>query len=88
MTVVQFDISFTHQGAKRKAKCEKFKVLKCPQIRVVIQSKNKLNNAYTFYEINKPDLKFFWFKRGNRNEDALQKTIEKKLEKHLQVLSA
>jgi hypothetical protein len=82
MNVTKFEIELLVDGKEVKAKCEKFKVGKHPQIRV---SFGKPSNAIaiTFYEVKEPERKYFWFELPD-NRERIARKIAKALESNEQ----
>ena len=79
MQVSKFDLSFTFNGNKRTATCQKMKVHKYPQIRVAVNCGKDKTDIYIFYEINEPNQKYFWFQLFGVKEE-IARIIAKKLE--------
>ena len=78
MNASTFEFSFTFQGKKMYATCQKFEVHNYSQIRVAIQKESQGEEVFIFYEINSPKQKYFWFELTVIKEE-IAKTISKKL---------
>ena len=83
MKAEEFELKFTHQGKKINGNCQKFKVHRYPQIRVVVERDSKKEDCYIFYEINdnKKDEKYFWFRLPEEKKEGVTRSIAKALEK-------
>jgi len=84
MKVTQFDFTFTHIVAKFKASCQKMKVFKKPQYRVVVNKEKKNPDIYIFYEINEPGKKLFSFDFENKDKGPIARSIAKSLERRIE----
>ena len=80
MNTVKFEIELLIDKKRVTAQCEKFQVGKVPQIYVVYGKPFK-EKVFTFYEINEPKRKYFWYPYPDIRE-TYAKQIAKVLEDH------
>jgi hypothetical protein len=80
MDLLEFNLAFDHEGQKIKASCQKFQMLKKPQVRVAFTFE-KQEYAFTFYDINEKGKRFFAWKLNNKKADSLLTSIESALNK-------
>lgn len=78
MQVVEFSLTIKYAGEELVVSCQRFQVIKVPQIRVLVKQLNKLDEVFTFYEINETGKGFFYFK-PKKNYKHLAESIENAL---------
>ena len=78
MKVTNFEIELSVDGKKVTATCQKFKVGKFPQIRVAFGKPLK-EKVFTFYEVNEPGRRLFWYTLP-LDKEKIAKSIVKTLE--------
>ena len=88
MKVTEFTFNFYDRVKKLTAYCQKMKVFKVPQYRVVVNREKKNPDIYIFYEVNEPGNKFFSFDFENKSRGPFARAIAKALEKKSKTLAA
>lgn len=78
MQVVEFSLTIKYAGEELVVSCQRFQVIKVPQIRVLVQQLDKMDEVFTFYEIDKINKDFFYFKPQKRYKH-LAESIENAL---------
>ena len=61
-----------------QASCQKMKIHKYPQIRVVVPKEKGRGEVFIFYETNEPKQKYFWYKLIGIKEEMAE-IISRKL---------
>ncbi|HEV7620839.1 MAG TPA: hypothetical protein VGO09_03850 [Flavisolibacter sp.] len=71
MKLIEFNCTFIYLKKKFQASCQKFKVHKYPQYRLVyLNPETKMEEVYVFYEVNRSRQLFFAFSRGKKGDEV------------------
>lgn len=88
MSITVVDIEIVHKGKKHVGDCTIIQVPECaefpykfPLYRVAFNKNRIKPDIYVYYEINKPERRFYWYKHPEPSKEAMYNTICSTLKK-------